>query len=101
MLVKQVLWTATGKKSFDQIILWLKENWSDKEVVRFVTKTEHLINNLELHPETCRPSLKRKNVRIAILDKHTQLIYHYDKKLSIITILLFWGMKQNPSKLKY
>ena len=56
---------------------------------------------LKTYPEMCRPSLKRKNVRIAVLNKHTQLIYHYKPGKEQIEILLFWNMKQNPSRLQY
>ncbi len=59
------------------------------------------MTTLQRFPESCRPSLKRKNVRIGILDKHTQLIYHYSPQKKQITIILFWGMKQNHNKLKY
>ncbi len=60
-----------------------------------------MIATLQGYPESCRPSIKRKNVRIGILDKHTQLVYHYNSKQKQITVILFWGMKQNPSKFKY
>ncbi len=49
----------------------------------------------------CRPSAKRKNIRIGILDKHTQIVYHYKPRKKQIELLLFWGMKQNPAKFKY
>ena len=48
----------------------------------------------------CRPSVK-KNVRITLLNKHTQIIYHYKPGKQQICILLFWGMKQNTAKFKY
>ena len=49
----------------------------------------------------CRPSLKRKNVRIGIINKHTQVVYHYQPRKKEIVILLFWNFKQNPAKFKY
>jgi hypothetical protein len=52
-----------------------------------------MLGVLKRHPEICRPSTKRKNVRIGILDKHTQLVYHYKPNKKQIEILLFWGMK--------
>jgi hypothetical protein len=49
----------------------------------------------------CRPSQKRKNVRIAILNKHTQMVYHFKPRKKQLQILLFWNPKQNPAKFKY
>jgi len=52
-------------------------------------------------PRNVPPFNEEKNVRIGILDKHTQIIYRYTTRKKKIEVLLFWGMKQNPSKLKY
>lgn len=101
VLAENVYWTDEATVSFQRIIKWLKENWSEKEIIKLVQRTEKLITTLQHYPESCRPSLKRKNVRIAVLDKHTHLIYHYNAKTKTITILLFWGIKQNPANLKY
>jgi plasmid stabilization system protein ParE len=101
LIVEQVYWTDSALKDFVEIVKWLKVKWSQKEVNNFVNKTEKLVAILQRYPESCRPSQKRKNVRIGILDKHTQIVYHYDSNKQIITILQFWGMKQNPNRFKY
>ena len=97
----QVEWTNSATKSFSKIIEWLNDNWSGKEVNSFIRQTEQFIETIQRHPESCRPSQKRKNVRIGLLNKHTQLVYHYSIRNKKITILLFWPMKQNPNLLKY
>jgi plasmid stabilization system protein ParE len=72
VIVEQVVWTNDAKQSFEKIINWVKQNWSAKESNNFVQRTEKMIATFQHYPESCRPSLKRKNVRIGILDKHTQ-----------------------------
>src|SRR5687768_7424824 len=99
--VKEILWTDKARLTFNQIIEYLIEEWGEKEVKKFVNRTMEMISRLKLHPEMCRPSSKRKNVRIAILSKQNQLIYHYKPEESRIIILLFWNPRQNPAKLKY
>ncbi len=99
--VQEILWTDSAKISFHKIIAWLRQQWTEKEVDKFIQRTEEMLYVLKRYPEMCRPSVKRKNVRIGILDKHTQLIYHYKPQKKQIVILLFWGMKQNPAKFKY
>jgi plasmid stabilization system protein ParE len=100
-VVREVLWTNSAKTSFDHIVEYLQNAWTEKEVTKFINRTTEIIAALKRYPEMCRPSAKRKNVRIAILNKHTQLVYHYKPRNKQIEILLFWDTKQNPATLKY
>ena len=100
-VVQDVLWTDSAKTSFNRIVAYLEEQWTEKDAGKFIRRSQEVIAILKRYPEMCRPSFKRKNVRIAILNKHTQLIYHYKPRKKQIEILLFWGIKQNPSKLRY
>lgn len=100
-VVKEILWTDIAKTSFRNITEYLRVEWSEREVEKFLMRTNETLITLKSYPEMCRPSLKRKNVRICILNKHTQLVYHYALAKRKITILLFWGIKQDPSKFKY
>ena len=97
----EVHWTKAADKSFQKKINYLQKEWTDKEIEKFVTRTQQMIAMLKEYPEMCRLSAKKKNVRIGILDNHTQIIYHYKPGSSKIEILLFWGMKRNPAKFKY
>jgi plasmid stabilization system protein ParE len=100
-VIEDILWTSTAKVTFNNIVEYLRKEWTEKEVENFVTTTCELISNIRRFPEMCRPSLKRKNVRIGIVDKHTKLVYHYKPRKKQLEILLFWGFKQNPAKFKY
>lgn len=100
-IVLDIFWTDSAKTSFGKIVDYLRQEWTEREVEKFVSRTAEMLSTLKRYPEMCRPSAKRRNVRIGILDKHTQLIYHYKPRKKQIEVLLFWGMKQNPAKLKY
>lgn len=100
-IVQEILWTDSAKFTFNRIIEYLRREWTEREVENFVTRAEEILSTLKRYPEMCRPSAKRKNVRIGILDKHTQLVYHYKPRKKQIEFLLFWGMKQDPYKFKY
>lgn len=76
-LIDEVLWTPSAKNTFNHIIEYLRKEWTEKEVQKFVDCTVAMLSMLKRYPEMCRPSQKRKDVRIGILNKHTQLIYHY------------------------
>ena len=100
-VIGEILWTDSAKISFSKIIEYLHKEWTEKEVSKFVNETFSLLSNIQRYPSMCRPSAKRKNVRIGIINKHTQIIYHYQPRKKQIVVLLFWGPKQNPAKLKY
>ena len=100
-IVLEILWSDSAKVSFNKIVDYLRKEWTDREVEKFVQRTVEWLATLKRYPEMCRPSTKRKNVRIGILDKHSQIIYHYKPKKKEIELLLFWSMKQNPVQFKY
>ena len=100
-IVSGIQWTNKAKITFNNLILYLQKEWTEKEVTQFINRTQQVLNTLKRYPEMCRPSQSRKNVRIAILDKHTQMIYHFKPRKTTIVILLFWNPKQNPDKFKY
>ena len=100
-IVLQVLWSDSAKKSFQKIIAYLEREWSEKEAAAFMKRVSAILSTIQRYPEMCRTSTKRKNVRIGILDKHTQLVYYYKPGKKQIEVLLFWGMKQNPLGFKY
>ena len=100
-IIREIKWTDTARISFHKIVEYILREWSEREVEKFIASATELLSTLKRYPEMCRPSLKRKNVRIGILNKHTQIVYHYDSKKGQIQILVFWNPKQNPAKFKY
>lgn len=100
-IIQNVIWTESAKITFNKIIEYLQQEWGNKEIEKFVNRALELLSTLKSHPEMCRPSAKRKNVRIGILNKQTQLIYYYKPQSKSIKILLFWNTKQDPSRFKY
>jgi plasmid stabilization system protein ParE len=76
----EIYWTGKAQQSFDKIIDWLKKEWSDREADKFIQRADLFLATLKQYPEICPPSLKRRNVRIGIQDKLTQLVYHYRPK---------------------
>ncbi len=76
VIIDEILWTNRAKLSFNKIVKYLLDNWSEKEVSKFVGRTNEFLSALQRHPEMCRPSVKRKNVCIALLNRQTQMIYH-------------------------
>jgi plasmid stabilization system protein ParE len=55
-IVVEILWTDSAKTSFNKIIEYLKTEWTEKEVGKFVNQTADFLSNLNRYPEMCRPS---------------------------------------------
>ena len=60
-----ILWTDSAKISFSKIVDYLQKEWTQLEVEKFVTRTDEWLSTLKRYPGMCRPSTKRKNVRMA------------------------------------
>ena len=100
-IVQGVVWTDKAKISFNSVIKYLQTEWTDKEVENFVQSVNELISNIQFFPQMCKSSKRRKNVRIGLITKHTQMVYHHKPRKNQIVILFFWGTMQNPNRLKY
>ncbi len=100
-VIDKVKWTPAAQATFNNIVQYLVKEWSEKEVQQFINNISIFLSALKRHPEMCRPSIKKKHVRIGILNKHTQLVYHYKPGAKQIEILLFWNFRQNPARFKY
>ena len=59
-IIEEVLWTDSAKKTFNSIVEYLKKEWSDREVEKFVNRTFDFLSTIQRYPEMCRPSVKRK-----------------------------------------
>ncbi len=97
----EVSWSYEAIKTFQENIDYLQENWSDKEVVRFIQQTENIIIRLKNYPQSFPPGYKNKKYRKARLNKYIAVFYSYSKSNSKIVLLSFWNVKQDPSKRKY
>jgi ParE toxin of type II toxin-antitoxin system, parDE len=97
----EVSWSDEAVKTFQENINYLQEEWSDKEVIRFIQQTENIIIRLKKFPQSYLPGYKNKKYRKARLNKYIAIFYSYNKSNSKIVLLSFWNVKQDPGKLKY
>lgn len=70
----KIRWTPEAVDTFDAIIRYLAEKWTEKEIILFVNKTHQLLNLISQYPEMFRSSSKRP-VRIANITRQTNLFY--------------------------
>jgi len=94
-MAHEVIWLPKAENRYDEIIAYLAENWTEKEIIRFVARTEDVIKNISDNPHLYRKSSK-KNIHEAIITKHNVLLYKFSsKKIELIT---FFDTRQSPQK---
>jgi hypothetical protein len=97
----KVFWTDIAEKTASDIVKYLLEEWTEKEVNVFLDEVDRVIDAIEIYPKLFKPSTKRKNVHLALISKHTFLVYQVRPTKGQIILLLFWDTRQNPKKFKY
>ncbi|MCB1155865.1 MAG: type II toxin-antitoxin system RelE/ParE family toxin [Leptospiraceae bacterium] len=97
----KIIWSPKAKKTFLQILDWLSENWSRKEVDTFVTQTEETIEQIKNNPYLYQASEKHKNTRRGLVNKIISLYYRIKPRKNEVELITFWNNRQNPRKNKY
>lgn len=82
----------------DQIIKYLLENWSEKEVKNFLDALEGFEEIVSRFPEIYPQSQTLKGFRRAVVVKQISVIYSVHK--SEIKIYTLFDNRQNPKTLK-
>ena len=97
-MVKKVVWSTRATASFDKIINYLEQNWSEKEIEKFINYTQKIIIQISSTTVTFRSSGK-KNIHEVLVTKHNLLIYRiYHHQ---IELLVFYDTRQHPKKKKF
>ena len=94
-MARQIIWLPKAEEKFDEIIAYLQNNWTEKEVSNFIKRTEKVLQLILAFPKLYRRS-KRKNIYEAFITKHNLLLYRITRhKIELIT---FFDTRQHPKK---
>jgi plasmid stabilization system protein ParE len=94
----KIKWSVKAKFNYDNVLSYLDENWSKKEVENFIKKTESILNIISHQPYIFKAA-SHKKVRKAILGKQNSLFYLVLD--SEVYLLSFWDNRMDPKKNKY
>ena len=92
----KILWSASAKKGIANVIEYLEENRTAREILNLESKIKDILSKIVSNPELFPKSAKIKDVHKAIVDKNNYLIYRVDLKKKQIQIITFRGTKQKP-----
>ena len=92
---KEIIWTPKAEESFKKVLNYLKTNWTEKEVLFFIEKTNTIVSYISNDPKIFRKSTKM-GFHEALITKHNLLIYKI--KFKTIYLIAFWDTRQNPKR---
>ena len=96
----KINWTLRAWKTYEDNIKYLEQEWTEKEIISFVTLVDKKLFNLANHPQIGNSRNKKyPNVRHTLVHKRISLIYKYKPLKNEIDLLVFWNTWKNPRKL--
>jgi plasmid stabilization system protein ParE len=99
-MVLNVRWTPESEDTFSDIINYLEQEWTEKEIRKFAQKTQKIVSKIAKNPRMFKASGKVE-IRRAVITKQTSLFYHINEVSNLITLLAFWDNRKNPNDLIY
>lgn len=92
----KIFWTNEAETNLKNILNYLSQNFSDKEIKKFVEKLEQRLKIISLYPKIFRKS-GFKNVHRSVLTKHIAIYYRFEHQR--VEIISLFDVRQNPNKL--
>ena len=94
----KIVWTNKAIADLDNIIEYLTNHWTEKEISGFFKKLDKRINIIGQRPLLYPVTKMRKNVRRSVLTTQISIYYRISKRS--VEILTLFDNRQNPSNLK-
>ena len=92
-----VIWSPVARVTYYQILEYLEQNWTTKEIESFITRVEYVVQHIGENPLQY-PASKEKNIHRCVVVKQISLFFRV--KEGNIELLVFWDNRQDPATLK-
>lgn len=93
----RLLWSEKATLDLQQIIDYLKESWTEKEIKSFVKRLDKRLNLILINPRLFPKTTKRRNIRRSVLTKHITIYYTaFGKSIKVVAL---FDSRQDPQKL--
>ncbi len=95
-----IIWSKRAGETFKKNIDYLKENWTEIEVKKFITRVFTYLETLSKEPFISRKTYKTKNTHIGIIIPHISVVYRIKPKIKTLEIVTFIDNRQSGKKKK-
>jgi len=92
----ELLWTKRARQGYDNIVLYLEKEFTDKEVKNFVKSSNAFFKLLTLYPKLLKESSSRENLYRGPINKYTILTYRVKPRKNQIELINIRGARQRP-----
>ncbi len=99
-MVYKIAWTPEALQTYLQIINYLEQKWTEREIKNFAQSVEDKIELLKSFSGIGSLFDKKRKLRKTLVHKHVQLYYRIRPVKKQIELVSFWNTYQNPDKLK-
>jgi plasmid stabilization system protein ParE len=93
----KIIWSPQAELTFENVINYLSENWTIKQVENLLSRTNKLIGLISKNPFLFRGSEKQK-IHEVLVTKHNLLLYQINETELKVELLAFFDTRQNPKK---
>ena len=93
----EIVWTQRAINGFDEVVLYLKTHWTDREIVNFVQETQEFLILLSSFPYLLQRTSKFKNVYRGPLNKVTTITYRVKLRRNQIEIINICDARRKPN----
>lgn len=90
----EIVWTKRAIQGYRQIIAYLEEQWTEKEIRQFVNQCQDFFELLKRYPEMLEKTSKHPNVHRGPINKHTVLTYRIKPRKQQIELINIRAAKQ-------
>lgn len=94
----EIVWTEEAEEQLEEIITYLEEHWTEKEITKFFKRLEDGLSEIENAPHRYKDSIRKPDCKEFNLSPQTTIFYSYNNQ--VINILLLWINKKNPENLR-
>lgn len=91
-----IFWSTEAELSYLKILEYLEEKWTQRELVRFINRTDEVMEYIKKSPFQYQKI--KTNTHKVILNRQISLFYKIEH--STIFLHYFWDNRQDPEKLK-
>ncbi len=95
----EVRWTAHAVLELKELFNYLEENWTEKEIRKFVHLLDETIGLISKFPLLFPSSIEKEYIRKAVIGKHNSL--YYLVRDDTIEILSLHSNRKNPEDKKF
>ncbi|WKN40740.1 type II toxin-antitoxin system RelE/ParE family toxin [Tunicatimonas pelagia] len=93
-----VIWSVEAETTYANLLNFLEERWSDRQINRFIERSEEVIRFIGNNP-LMYPCSKTREIHRAVISKQTSLYYYITGE--VVVLLSFEDNRQNPKRSKY